>query len=108
MSLRRSLLHGLFPFVRAEILRLLFVNPRQELHVRELARLAGLALHTVQDELAKLLAAGLVANRSNGYYRFYRANRKHALYATLRRLVIQGASLTKPVARKKRIRSARH
>ena len=34
--------------VRAEILRLLFTNPRQELYVRELARLSYLALHTVQ------------------------------------------------------------
>src|SRR5207302_10747622 len=104
MYLRHSLLHGLFPLVRAEILHLLFVNPRQELHVRELARLAGLALHTVQDELVKLLAAGLVADRSNGYYRFYRANRKHAVYVMLRRLVKRGAALTKLMALEKRRR----
>ena len=34
---KTSLLHGLFPVVRAEILRLLFTNPGQELYVRELA-----------------------------------------------------------------------
>jgi len=55
---RPTLLQGLFPMVRAEILRLLFTNPGQELYVRELARLSYLALHTVQDELAKLRAAG--------------------------------------------------
>jgi hypothetical protein len=49
----KSLLHGLFPLVRAEVLRLLFTNPRQELYVRELARLSHLSLQTVQDELAK-------------------------------------------------------
>ncbi|MEY2502515.1 MAG: hypothetical protein QOI07_2849 [Verrucomicrobiota bacterium] len=72
--MRQTLLHGLFPKVRAEILRLLFTNPRTELYVRELARLSGLSLQTVQDELAKLEAARLIVSRSNGYHRFYRAD----------------------------------
>jgi predicted transcriptional regulator len=87
----KTLLHGLFPVVRAEILRLLFTNPGQELYVRELARLSFLSLQTVQDELAKLETSDLISSRSNGYHRFYRANPKHPLYATLRRIVIKGA-----------------
>ena len=98
----QTLLHTLFPIVRAEILRLLFTNPRQELYVRELARMCYLSLHTVQDELAKLYAAGVVVSRSNGYHRFYRANPQHPLYMTLRRLVIKTAPLAKPVVRKRR------
>ena len=89
-AMQKTLLHGLFPVVRAEILRLLFTNPGQELYVRELARLSFLSLQTVQDELAKLEAADLIASRSNGYHRFYHANPKHPLYATLRRMVIKG------------------
>lgn len=50
----RTLLHGLSPVIRAEVLRLLFTNPGQELYARELARLSFLSLQTVQDELAKL------------------------------------------------------
>jgi DNA-binding transcriptional ArsR family regulator len=96
---KTSLLHQLFPVVRAEILRLLFSNSRQELYVRELARLSFLALRTVQDELAKLEAAELISSRSNGYHRFYRANVKHPLYRTLRKLVIDGCSHPKPRAR---------
>jgi predicted transcriptional regulator len=69
--MRKTLLHGLFPTVRAEVLRLLFTNPKQELYVRELARLSFLSLQTVQDELAKLDAAQLISSRSNGYHRFY-------------------------------------
>jgi DNA-binding transcriptional ArsR family regulator len=72
----------LFPLVRAEVLRLLFTNPGQELYVRELARLSFLSLQTVQDELAKLEAADLIASRSNGYHRFYRANPKTPALAT--------------------------
>ena len=40
--MRATLLHGLFPLVRAEVLQLLFTNPGQELYVRELARLSFL------------------------------------------------------------------
>src|SRR5437773_1973345 len=48
-ALKQTLLHGLFPAVRAEVLRLLFTNRGQELYTRELARLSFLALRTVQD-----------------------------------------------------------
>ncbi len=68
--MKKTLLHRLFPPVRAEILRLLFTNARTELYVRQLARLSDLSLQTVQDELAKLEAAHLIATRSNGYHLF--------------------------------------
>ncbi|CAN5569389.1 hypothetical protein BH20VER3_BH20VER3_07190 [soil metagenome] len=97
--MKRTLLHGLFPLVRAEILRLLFTTARAELYVRQLARLSDLSLQTVQDELAKLEAAHLIASRSNGYHRFYRADSKHPLYPTLRRLVLRAALHPKPQAR---------
>ena len=103
----KTLLHQLFPIVRAEVLRLLFTNPSQELYVRELARLAFLSLQTVQDELAKLEAAELISSRSNGYQRFYRANAKHPLYRTLRKLVIDAASRRKPSVRARGNRKSR-
>lgn len=64
--IKQTLLHRLFPVVRAEVLRLLFTNPGQELYTRELARLSFLALRTIQDEVAKLEAAKLIVSRSNG------------------------------------------
>lgn len=100
--MRGTLLHALFPAVRAEILQLLFTNSGQQLHVRELARLSFLLLQTVQDELAKLAAAELLVSHTNGYHRFYRANPKHPLYAMLRRMVIEAASHPKPVTRTRR------
>jgi DNA-binding transcriptional regulator YhcF (GntR family) len=93
------LLHGLFPVVRAEVLRLLFTNPGQELYTRELARLSFLALRTVQDEVAKLEAANLIVSRSNGYKRFYRANSKHPLYRELKAVVRKGVAHGKPSPR---------
>src|SRR6266567_4376286 len=99
MRIKQTLLHGLFPVVRAEVLRLLFTKRGEELYTRELARLSFLALRTVQDELAKLEAAQLVVSRSNGYQRFYRANPKHPLYPALAEVVRKGAAHAKPNAR---------
>ncbi len=82
-----EILNVLFPKVRAEILRLLFKTPTKQLYVRELMGRSGLALRTVQDELAKLSALKLVISWSNGYHRFYRANRNHPLFLELRRIV---------------------
>lgn len=111
--MKRTLLHGLFPAVRAEVLRLLFTNRGQELYTRELARLSFLALRTVQDELAKLEAANLVASRTNGYHRFYRANPKHPLYAALTEIARKGAGQSKanpkalPSRRSREVRKSR-
>jgi predicted nucleotidyltransferase len=88
-----SLLHLLFPRVRAEVLRLLFADPGAERHGRELARRAGLSAKTVQDELAKLVAADLVTSRRDGNRRCYRANPDHPLHGDLRQLVLKTAGL---------------
>jgi predicted transcriptional regulator len=84
---KRSLLEVLFPAVRAELFRLLFASRPDEYYVRELMLKSHLALHTVQDELRKLSAVGLVISRSNGFHRFYQANRKHPLYRHIQKIV---------------------
>jgi DNA-binding transcriptional ArsR family regulator len=99
MHIKRTLLHGLFPIVRAEVLRLLFGKSGQELYTRELARLSFLALRTIQDELAKLEAGKLILSRSNGYQRFYRANPKHPLCSVLQELVRRAHAQAKPSPR---------
>lgn len=93
-----EILDVLFPKVRAEILRLLFREPKTERYVRELMVMSGLALRTVQEELGKLTAVGLIISWTNGYHRFYRANRDHPLFREVLRIV--QASPTLPRARK--------
>ena len=88
----------LFPKVRAEILRLLFSNAKSQRYVRELMTMSGLALRTVQEELATLSALGLVTSWSNGYHRFYRANRDHPLFPHLRAIVQTSARLPRATA----------
>jgi predicted transcriptional regulator len=87
------LLEVLFPAVRAEILRLLFSLPLKQRYVRELARMSGLALCTIQDELRKLSAADIVTSSSNRYRRFFQANIDHPLFPELSRMVQLSARL---------------
>ena len=47
----RTILSTLFPRVRAEILGSLFITLKEQRYVRELMRMSGLALSTIQDEL---------------------------------------------------------
>ena len=84
---KKGVLEILFPEVRAKVFRLLFTPPYREHYVREMMLRTNLALRTVQDELGKLSAVGLITSRSNGFRRFYQANPKHPLSAQIRRIV---------------------
>jgi predicted transcriptional regulator len=59
-----AILRVLFAEVRAKLFQLLFSTPPEQYYVRELANKTGLALHTVQDELRKLTAIGLLSSWS--------------------------------------------
>ena len=96
MSSKKTVLDVLFPRVRAELLRLLFAEPQQHRYVRELTNMSGLALHTIQDELRKFNALGLIVTWSNGYHRFYRANQDHPLFESLLHIVRASAKLPMP------------
>jgi DNA-binding transcriptional ArsR family regulator len=97
-----GLIHVLFPHVRAEVLRLLFSLPNRECYVRQMARATTFSLRAIQQELAKLTAAGLITDRSDRYHRFYRANRDHPLFHILHRLVVIGAGDRAFVSRRKK------
>lgn len=77
----------LFPKVRVELLRLLFAGSQKQYYVRELMMKSGMALGTVQEELAKLRSVDLVRTWSDGYHRFYQANREHPFYPHLCQIV---------------------
>ena len=109
---RKTVLEILFPQVRAAILRALFRTPLKQRYVRELVVITGLAMHTVQDELRKLVAIGILKTWSNGYHRFYAADNRHPLFPHLMEIVQLSAKLPKttqaamrrPVGRKKQRR----
>ena len=73
----------IFPRVRAELLRLLFIDPEQSLHLRDLARLSGLAVGTIQREIANLRDAELIIERRDGNRLYFRANTSHPIFPEL-------------------------
>lgn len=88
-----SLLAVLFPRVRAEVMRLLFADPKRELHLRDIARQGNLSLGTVQQEVEKLGAADLLTDRRDGNRRYYRANSRHPVFPDLQQLVLKTSAL---------------
>lgn len=87
MKTAQTTLEILFPKVRAELLHLFFSTPHKQRYTREVRIMTGLALSTVQDELRKLTAVGLLTTWSNGYHRFYRADPRHPMFGELFRIV---------------------
>ena len=88
-----SVLHTIFPKVRAEVIRLLFSDASQEVHLRELVRASGLALRTLQTELSKLEKAELILSKRDGNRLYFRANTNHPIYPELHQLAVKTTGL---------------
>jgi hypothetical protein len=86
MQSKKTFLEVLFPRGRAEIFRLLFGNKRRPRYIRELMGDSGLALRTIQDELKRLNAIGVVVSHSDGFHRFFAANSAHPLFHEITRI----------------------
>src|ERR1700736_2623449 len=86
MRHKHSVLAVLFPKARAEILRLLFGGKKRPRFVREITRESDLALRSIQDELKRRSAVGLVVSPSNGFHRFFAPNSAHPLFHELTRI----------------------
>ena len=84
---KQEILQIILPKVRAEILRVLFTAPKKPRYMSELARLSGASFGTMHEELANLMAAGILSSRSNGYKRFYWPNQNHALFQSILNMV---------------------
>lgn len=74
----------LFPAsYRRRVLCLLLLHPERALHVREIARLTGTTAGTLNKELARLHAAGLLTRERVGNQLRYAANRASPIHAEL-------------------------
>jgi predicted nucleotidyltransferase len=70
-----------------------FVDPNRELHLREVARLAGLAPRSAQQEVDRLVGAGYLLERRSGNRRYLRANKGHPLFRPVREIVLKTTGL---------------
>jgi predicted nucleotidyltransferase len=78
---------ALFSPAQARVLAWLFGQPERWFHVNELLRLTGLGSASLQRELARLDAGGLVASERVGNLRRFRADERSPVYAELVSLV---------------------
>lgn len=87
-------LHSLFPKARAEIFRLLAVDPGKELHLRDIARQSGMAVGALQNEVQRLEEMELILSRRDGNRLYFRANESHPIYPDIRSIVEKTSGLT--------------
>ena len=81
-----SLSDALFSRTQQRVLALLFGQAPRSFHLNELVRLAGVGSGSVQRELARLVAAGLVHRRLLGRQVWFEANRGSPVFEELRSL----------------------
>jgi predicted transcriptional regulator len=86
MQSKKTFLEVLFPKARAEIFRLLFGSKKRPRYVREIMGDSSLALRSIQDELKRLSAVGVVTSHSDGFHRFFAANTAHPLFREITRI----------------------
>lgn len=77
----------LFSKTQRQVLGLLFGRPDKSFYVKEIVRLAGVGTGTVQRELEKFSAVGLLTVEQIGNQKHYRANDQAPIFEELRGIV---------------------
>lgn len=90
---QRSLADALWPAARRAILGLMLADASREWHLREIARRAGLSPATVHEEVTSLVAAGILARRTEARRAYYRANTACPIYSELRSIALKTVGL---------------
>ncbi len=81
------------PEARQAILARTHLDPTREFYLRELVRLTGFAPRTVQEEVDRLVAGDLLAERRSGNRRYLTAQKRHPLFRAIREIVIKTVGL---------------
>jgi len=90
---QKGLAEALWPTGRRAILGLMLADASREWHLREIARRAGLSPATAHDEIASLVAAGILARRTEARRAYYRANTACPIYSELRSIILKTVGL---------------
>ena len=85
------------PSARVKVLAFLLLNASEELHLREIARRAGVPLQAAQRELALLEEIALVERHRRGRQVFVSVQTSHPLFEGLRSLLIRSDGLVIPL-----------
>jgi len=91
------MLTKLMPAARVKVLAFLLLNASEELHLREIARRAGVPLQAAQRELALLEEIALVERHRRGRQVFVSIQTSHPLYEDLLSLLLKSDGLAIPL-----------
>jgi predicted nucleotidyltransferase len=72
---------------RAAVLGHLLLRPDEEVHLRELVRVTGFSPRSVNKEVDRLVAVGVLLERRSSNRRYLRANKGHQLFNELRNII---------------------
>lgn len=91
------MLTKLMPAARVKVLAFLLLNASEELHLREIARRAGVPLQAAQRELALLEEIALIERHRRGRQVFVTVQTSHPLFEDLRSLLLKSEGLAIPL-----------
>lgn len=94
---RFTIADALFSRTQQRVLGLLFGTPDRSFFAREIFDHAGAGRGTVQRELERLLASGLITVRQVGNQKHYQANAASPVFGELRSLMLKTSGLAAPV-----------
>ena len=92
-----GLADALFTQTQARVLGILFGQPQRSFFASEIISLARTGSGTVQRELSRLEAAGLITARRIGRQKHYQANARSPLFKELRSVVQKTVGLLDPL-----------
>ena len=88
---------ALFSRTQQRVLGILFGEPERSFFANEIFQRAGTGRGTVQRELERLLASGLVTVRQIGNQKHYQANAASPVFHELRSILIKTTRLADPI-----------
>lgn len=86
---RLRISEALFAPARRRVLALFYTNADRRYHVREVIRQAAVGTGSVQNELRRLLAGGLLVKQCEGRQVYYQAARGSPVFTELRSLLVK-------------------
>jgi predicted nucleotidyltransferase len=88
-----SLADALFSKTKQAVIGILFSDGDKAVHLRELARLAGVSAPALSKELDVLIAAGLLIEQRDGNRRTVRANAESPIFQELKGIAVKTAGV---------------
>ncbi len=83
----------LFGKTRRAVLSLLYTHPDESFYLRQIARVAGVGMGSIQRELKALAKAGIIQSSVKGKLIYYQANSQCPVYAELKGLIVKTVGL---------------